>query len=183
MCMLSIDSGPEFKMPSVPEREKIALNLEEKASNERRKRKDEAMRHFQRVLMPSPRVHVTPGSASSVASPSYSDRLSSMSPAARRLLEAKLNIKGSGTATAAAGSMSTPSPLISSTTAKFSLASPSPRVASAAISSSSSSFKSPSVKISSQSIENLKSTLKRPYSSVASSDSLTDDLLKLPKNT
>lgn len=154
-------------MPSIPEREKIALNLEEKASNERRKRKDQAMKQMQRFLVPSPRT-------SSSASPSINDKLSSMSPAARRLLEAKLNIRTSGSATPSPSpakfSAATPSP------GTFSAASPSPRV-----SSSSSLFKSPNVvKINNQSIENLRSTLKRPSSS---SDSLTDNLLKLPKNT
>lgn len=153
-------------MPSIPEREKIALNLEEKASNERRKRKDQAMKQMQRFLVPSPRT-------SSSASPSINDKLSSMSPAARRLLEAKLNIRTSGSATPSPAKFSaaTPSP------GTFSAASPSPRV-----SSSSSLLKSPNVvKINNQSIENLRSTLKRPSSS--SSDSLTDNLLKLPKNT
>jgi len=148
-------------MPSIPEREKIALNLEEKASNERRKRKDEAMKQFQRFFMPSP------NSRSGNASPSMNDKLSNMSPAARRLLEAKLNVRTSG----GSSSVATPSP------AKFSTASPSPRVSRSPFSSTS-SLKSPSVKISSQSIENLKSTVKRP----APSDSLTDNLLKLPKN-
>ena len=123
------------------------------------------MKQMQRFLVPSPRT-------SSSASPSINDKLSSMSPAARRLLEAKLNIRTSGSATPSPAKFSaaTPSP------GTFSAASPSPRV-----SSSSSLLKSPNVvKINNQSIENLRSTLKRPSSS---SDSLTDNLLKLPKNT
>jgi hypothetical protein len=136
-------------MPSIPEREKLALNLEEKASNERRKRKDEAMKQFQRFLAPSP-------SRASAASPSLNDKINGMSPAAKRLLEAKLNVRSS---------IATPSP------GKFATESP-------ARTSAAFTFRSPVVKASSakQSIENLRSNLKRP------SDSLTDNLLKLPKN-
>lgn len=171
-------------MPAIPERERIALNLEEKASNERRKRKDEAMKQFQRSFMPSP----SRGGAGS-SSPSINDKLSSMSPAARRLLEAKLNIRTSSAGASGSSGLATPSP------GKFSAASPSPRVLRSAdrfgittpgtsgstigTPTSSSSFKSPSVKISTQSIENLKMNLKRP---APSDSSLTDNLLKLPKN-
>lgn len=164
-------------MPALPEREKIALNLEEKASNERRKRKDEAMKQFQRSFMPSPsRASNSSGQSSS---PSI-NKLNAMSPAARRLLEAKLNIRtGAAGASGSTSGLATPSP------GKFSSASPSPRVSSGSFTpgrtsgeTAAGSLKSPSVKISSQSIENLKMNLKRP----APTDSLTDNLLKLPKN-
>lgn len=140
--------GPEFKIPDVPERERIALNLEEKVSNERRKKKHEAIKQVQRSLA-SP-------SRSSMNSPSITDRISGMSPAAQKLLSLKIKFdKATGSASPKASKSSNS-------------ANNSPCVG----------VVSPSLKNSTnQKIENLKSNLKRQ------SDSLTDNLLKLPKNS
>jgi protein DGCR14 len=134
-------NGPEFKIPDIPEREKIALNLEEKANAARRKTKLDALKHVQRRIA-SPSVDSSKGS--------LSDRYHVMSPAAQRLLSSKLNIRpgsSSGKSTPRVGSL-TPSPGLS----KQSF---SPHVV---------KFTSPS--------------FKKPVL-----DSLTDNLLKLPKKT
>ena len=134
-------NGPEFKIPDIPEREKIALNLEEKANAARRKTKLDALKHVQRRIA-SPSVDSSKGS--------LSDRYHVMSPAAQRLLSSKLNIRpGSGKSTPRSGS-STPSPSLS----KQSF---SPNVVKQLTSPT--SFKKPIL------------------------DSLTDNLLKLPKKT
>lgn len=73
---------PEFKINDITDREKIARDLEEKASAARRKRKAEAIQHVQRglIVTPSPSKTLTP-------SPS------TMSPAAQLLLSKKLSTR------------------------------------------------------------------------------------------
>ena len=153
--------GPEFKIPDVPEREKHALDLEEKASAARRKKKTEALKHMQRNLATS--------TQSPKNSPSIHDKINSMSPAAQKLLSCKLNLKTGDKLTSSpftSPNVNTPSPSVfSKSSPYFSLMSPSQK------SSSSSS---------NQSMDNLRSKLKRQ--STESSNSLTDNLLKLPKN-
>ena len=73
--------GPEFKIPDIPEREKIALQLEEKISAEKRKKKIEALKQVQRSIA-SPSRNI-------LNSPRGSDRINNMSPAAQRLLSLK----------------------------------------------------------------------------------------------
>lgn len=78
----------EFKINDITDREKLARDLEEKASAARRKRKAEAIQHVQRGLIVTP----SPSSKSLTPSPS------TMSPAAQLLLAKKkmstrLNVK------------------------------------------------------------------------------------------
>lgn len=140
-----LTGGPEFKIPDIPEREKLALKLEEKMSAEKRKKKQEALKQVQRSIA-SP-------SRNLLNSPTVSDRINNMSPAAQQLLLKKKN-----------GSIIT-SPLISrSPLAKspyFGIVSP----------------KTKAPDSSSRKLDDLKTSLKRPADS-----SLTDDLLKLPKS-
>ncbi|XP_011307461.1 protein DGCR14 homolog [Fopius arisanus] len=75
------NQGPSFRMAEPPKREKIALQLAEKAGERHRDRKNKALEAARRSFAtPSPR------------SLSTIDRLSSMSPAARRLATQKLKI-------------------------------------------------------------------------------------------
>ncbi|XP_015113525.1 splicing factor ESS-2 homolog [Diachasma alloeum] len=75
------NQGPSFRMAEPPKREKIALQLAEKAGERHRDRKSKALEAARRSFAtPSPR------------SLSTIDRLSSMSPAARRLATQKLKI-------------------------------------------------------------------------------------------
>lgn len=76
-----LSDGPEFKIPDIPEREKIALQLEEKISAEKRKKKMEALKQVQRSIA-SPSRNI-------LSSPRASDRINNMSPAAQRLLSLK----------------------------------------------------------------------------------------------
>jgi len=138
-------TGPEFKIPDIPEREKIALGLEEKANAARRKRKTDALTHAQRSLA-SPRADRG----------SMSDKISYLSPSAQKLLSTKLSVRPGSNSRGATPSPSQ-SPLASPVTSILS----SPKIA----------------KGSDKSLSNLKAMLKRP------TDSLTDDLLKLPKQT
>jgi protein DGCR14 len=149
-----LSNAPEFKIPDVPEREKIALNLEEKANAARRKKKDEALKNIQRSL--------TSPSRSTLAGASMSEKINQMSPAAQRLLSSKLHLKTDKTPLllSSKSSSSTPSPY---------LVKPSPSRSPFIIATQPNTNKSqPST---------LKSALKRQ----SSSDSLTDNLLKLPK--
>lgn len=143
--------GPEFKIPDIPEREKLALSLEEQANAARRKKKDEALKMMQRNL-----------ASPSRNSPSLSEKYNNMSPAAQRLLSSKLK-----------SSITTPSPLV-----KTKISTPSP------FSSKSSTINSPFLTPTSSSktsAESIRLSLKR--NSSTSSDSLTDNLLKLPKTS
>ncbi|XP_049838399.1 splicing factor ESS-2 homolog [Schistocerca gregaria] len=74
------NTGPSFRMPEPPKREKLALALAERAGERLRDRKTRAIATaYQQLSTPSPR----PGSGTL-------ERLSSMSPAARRLATAQL---------------------------------------------------------------------------------------------
>lgn len=154
---------PEFKMPSIPEREKIALGLDEKAGEERRKKKEEALKQFQRCLASPTRSAI--GLSSPSSSTSFSERVNSMSPAARLLLSSKLKTNSPSPYTGKSQKSAIDSP-------RFGTGFSSPLVKHTSSSSTSSS--------SSMSIDNLRTNLKRPSDS--STSSLTDNLLKLPKN-
>ncbi|XP_043289682.1 splicing factor ESS-2 homolog [Venturia canescens] len=79
--LFKTSQGPSFRMAEPPKREKIALQLAEKAGERHRDRKNKALEAARRSLAsPSPRSHST------------IDRLSTMSPAARRLATQKLKI-------------------------------------------------------------------------------------------
>ena len=147
--------GPEFKIPDVPEREKLALSLEEQANAARRKKKNEALKQVQRNL-------ASPGS-----SPYMSDKINNMSPAAQRLLSSKIGLKGD---------KSSSSPFSSKQAAT-----PSPRSTKSSLNSPYLGLASPSHKSGSGSstLGNLRSNIKRQ----SNESSLTDNLLKLPKNS
>ncbi|CAF0814245.1 unnamed protein product [Brachionus calyciflorus] len=141
-----LSGGPEFKIPDIPEREKIALQLEEKMSAEKRKKKQEALKQVQRSIA-SP-------SRNLCLSPSVTDKINSMSPAAQRLLTSKKK-----------NDPIFSSPLVRSPSAKspyFGIVSP--------------RIKTPDTN--SQQMNDLKTSLKRTVDS-----SLTDNLLKLPKTS
>ncbi|KAJ8678495.1 hypothetical protein QAD02_014282 [Eretmocerus hayati] len=77
--LLHASQGPSFRMAEPPKREKLALQLAEKAGERSRDKKLKALNAARRSLTtPSPR--------------SAMDRLSTMSPAARRLATQKLRI-------------------------------------------------------------------------------------------
>ncbi len=156
-------NGPEFKIPDVPEREKIAMNLEEKASAARRKRKMEALKCVQRNL-----THNSPNRSIDSPNASLTDRINIMSPAAQRLLSSKLNIRPNSGKSVSSSRDNTPiqSPLSSPH------ASP--------LSTHKANFKSPVVNNKNSTMHNLKANLKRAPSDLPSND-ITDDLLKLPK--
>lgn len=77
--LLRTSQGPSFRMAEPPKREQLALQLAEKAGERHRDRKNKALEAARKSLAtPSPR--------------STMDRLSTMSPAARRLATQKLRI-------------------------------------------------------------------------------------------
>lgn len=77
--LLRTSQGPSFRMAEPPKREQLALQLAEKAGERHRDRKNKALEVARRSLAtPSPRSTI--------------DRLSTMSPAARRLATQKLRI-------------------------------------------------------------------------------------------
>ncbi|XP_012278256.1 protein DGCR14 homolog [Orussus abietinus] len=79
--LLRTSQGPSFKMAEPPKREQLALQLAEKAGERHRDRKNKALEAARRSLAtPSPQ------------SLSAIDRLSTMSPAARRLATQRLKI-------------------------------------------------------------------------------------------
>jgi len=149
-------NGPEFKIPDVPEREKLLFDLEEKNNAARRKRKNDAVAQVQRNL-------ASPNSKTPkhVALGSLSERINSMSPAAKQLLSMKLNVRTSDKS----ANSSPYTPKNNNAT---------PRA------SPFNSLNSPVVKTpSSQTIDNLRSNVKRS----TTTESITDNLLKLPKMT
>ncbi|XP_061197833.1 splicing factor ESS-2 homolog [Saccostrea echinata] len=79
-----IGSGPAFKIPEIPKRDQLAMDLAEKASKSHRDKKEKALRSVQaRLASPfSPKF-----------GRSTSDRISSMSPAAQRLAHSRLGIR------------------------------------------------------------------------------------------
>lgn len=77
--LLRSNQGPSFRMAEPPKREQLALQLAEKAGERHRDRKNKALEAARKSLAtPSPRSTI--------------DRLSTMSPAARRLATQKLRI-------------------------------------------------------------------------------------------
>ncbi|NP_001123264.1 nuclear protein Es2 isoform X1 [Nasonia vitripennis] len=77
--LLHATQGPSFRMAEPPKREKLAMQLAEKAGERNRDKKIKALNAARRSLAtPSPRSTI--------------DRLSTMSPAARRLATQKLRI-------------------------------------------------------------------------------------------
>ncbi|XP_046330560.2 splicing factor ESS-2 homolog [Haliotis rufescens] len=75
--------GPVFKIPAIPKRDQLALELAEKASKAHRDKKQNAIKQVTRNLSsPSPKFAM-----------STTDRVNSMSPAAQRLVSKKLGIK------------------------------------------------------------------------------------------
>ncbi|XP_076641788.1 splicing factor ESS-2 homolog [Halictus rubicundus] len=82
--LLRTSQGPSFRMAEPPKREQLALQLAEKAGERHRDRKTKALEAARRSLAtPSPRSTI--------------DRLSTMSPAARRLATQKLRIASTPT--------------------------------------------------------------------------------------
>lgn len=102
---LRTSSGPSFKIPEPPRREKLALALAEKAGERHRDRKKKALLAAQRQL----------ASPSPSRSGSTLDRLHSMSPAAQRLASAKLKRIGSDRSLTASYSPFRRTPLMSTT--------------------------------------------------------------------
>ncbi|KAK9300238.1 hypothetical protein QLX08_007007 [Tetragonisca angustula] len=82
--LLRTSQGPSFRMAEPPKREQLALQLAEKAGERHRDRKNKALEAARKSLAtPSPRSTI--------------DRLSTMSPAARRLATQKLRIASTPT--------------------------------------------------------------------------------------
>ncbi|OWF40395.1 protein DGCR14-like [Mizuhopecten yessoensis] len=75
--------GPAFKIPEMPKRDRLALDLSEKASKAHRDKKEKALKSVQaRLSSPSPKF-----------GRSTTERLQSMSPAAQRLATAQLGVR------------------------------------------------------------------------------------------
>lgn len=70
-----------FKIPDVPEREKLAFSLADKAAKQHRDRKEQALKRKQTTLTPSPLQKSTPF-----------EKLTSMSPAAQQLATKRLGL-------------------------------------------------------------------------------------------
>lgn len=156
---LHLPGAPEFKIPEMPARERLAHDLEEKASAERRGKRNEALKQVRRNLS-SPYSAGT-GLSPGISSPHVASRISSMSPAAQKLLSTKLNLSKI---------IKTPNSSSKITNSPFGV-SPSPKLVRTPASTRSSTTDPSST------LDSLKSSVKRP------SDSLTDNLLKLPKNS
>uniref|UniRef100_A0A1B6KB47 Uncharacterized protein n=1 Tax=Graphocephala atropunctata TaxID=36148 RepID=A0A1B6KB47_9HEMI len=114
---LRSSSGPSFKIPEPPKREKLALALAEKAGERHRDRKKKALLAAQRQLA-SPSPSRTSGCSL--------DRLHSMSPAAQRLASTKLKRLSSDSSLLASYSphRRTPLPATPSPKSQLSLKSP-----------------------------------------------------------
>jgi protein DGCR14 len=75
--------GPTFRIPEVPKRDRIGLNLAEEVGKAHRAKKKEALKRVTaRLSSPSPKFGM-----------SKTERLNSMSPAAQRLASSKLRIR------------------------------------------------------------------------------------------
>ncbi|XP_069136281.1 splicing factor ESS-2 homolog [Argopecten irradians] len=77
--------GPTFKIPEMPKRDRLAMDLAEKASKAHRDKKEKALKSVQARLSstsPSPKF-----------GRSTTERLQSMSPAAQRLATARLGVR------------------------------------------------------------------------------------------
>ncbi|KAH9525453.1 Splicing factor ESS-2 [Bulinus truncatus] len=100
--MPDLTPGPVFRIPAVPKRDRLALELSEKASKAHRAKKEEAIRQVtRRFASPSPSAKIGLSSA---------ERLSSMSPAAQKLASKRLGIKTSTDKALLASYTPTPSP-------------------------------------------------------------------------
>ncbi|KAG8336287.1 DiGeorge syndrome critical region protein 14 [Homalodisca vitripennis] len=149
---LRASTGPSFKIPEPPKREKLALALAEKAGERHRDRKKKALLAAQRQFA-SPSPSRTSGCSL--------DRLHSMSPAAQRLASSKLKRLGSDSSLLASYSPLRRTPLPATP-------SPSPK--------SQQSFKSPA--ITSRQLVNKTPTLTPKRTQC---QNITDNLLNLPK--
>ena len=75
-------SGPQFKIPDVPRRDRLGFELAEKASKAHRDKKNAAIQRVQRnIASPSPKFAA-----------SKTDRLTGLSPAAQKLASSRLGI-------------------------------------------------------------------------------------------
>ncbi|KAF2357378.1 Nuclear protein DGCR14 [Trinorchestia longiramus] len=176
----SSSSAPSYSIPKVPERDEIALQLNEKASQAQRDKKTKAM-SFARSSLLSPAVA---GSKRGGASERWaSERLSHMSPAAKLLLSSSLGVRQNTDHSLRASY--TPSPLHSSP----SLRTPSLRRSSRIKDSSIFGLgitPSPGVSALKAVRTPSKSALlpsPNTRSGLGSSNSLTDGLLQLPKKS
>ncbi|XP_076106324.1 splicing factor ESS-2 homolog isoform X1 [Mytilus galloprovincialis] len=80
---ISATPGPTFKIPDVPRRDEIALELAEKASKAHRDKKEKAIKSVQaRFSSPAARFGM-----------STTDRVASMSPAAQKLVNSRFRIR------------------------------------------------------------------------------------------
>lgn len=143
--------GPQFKIPDLPARERIALSLADQVAKQHRTKKREAMQRVHSTLL-SPSSHFRTNTPKTPV-----ERLNSMSPAAQQLACSKLGINR-GTDKALRASYS-PSPVHRSVRDKTPLHTPSPSV------------------ISTRSTPNNERLKKTALEEI----SLTDNLLKLPK--
>ncbi|KAI8783043.1 protein DGCR14 [Biomphalaria glabrata] len=101
-AMPALTPGPVFRIPAVPKRDRIALELSEKASKAHRAKKEEAIRQVtRRFASPSPSAKIGLSST---------ERLNSMSPAAQKLASKRLGIKTSTDKALLASYTPTPSP-------------------------------------------------------------------------
>lgn len=76
--------GPKFRIPDVPRRDELLLELTENAGKAHRAKKKDALKRVSALKSPSP---------SPVFGSSRSERLNSMSPAAQRLVSSKLGVR------------------------------------------------------------------------------------------
>ncbi|OQV19228.1 Protein DGCR14 [Hypsibius exemplaris] len=81
--VLSRTPGPQFKIPDVPDRDKIHLELVDNVTKRHRAKREEALKQVRSLASSTPKF----GSASSA------ERLSTMSPAAQRLATKRLGIR------------------------------------------------------------------------------------------
>ncbi|XP_060082547.1 splicing factor ESS-2 homolog [Ylistrum balloti] len=81
---LTAAGGPTFKIPELPKRDQLAMDLAEKASKAHRDKKEKALKSVQARLSSSP---------SPKFGRSTTERLQSMSPAAQRLATARLGVR------------------------------------------------------------------------------------------
>lgn len=94
--------GPVFRIPDIPKRELLGMQLSEKASKAHRAKKEEALKRVtRRFTSPSPTSKI---SLSSI------ERLNSMSPAAQKLASKRLGIRVSSDKALAASYTPSPSP-------------------------------------------------------------------------
>ncbi|XP_076346064.1 ess-2 splicing factor homolog [Tachypleus tridentatus] len=77
--------GPQFKIPDLPSREKLAISLADQAAKNQRAKKEQALKRVQSSLL-------HPSRCGTGTPKTPTDRLSSMSPAAQLLARSKLGI-------------------------------------------------------------------------------------------